>query len=1331
MTQRLFLLLFSLMLGFAAKAQFTPQGFNYQCIVRDDKGNPAKNQTVTLVFSIRSGTANGPLAYSEKQVTSTNEYGLVNLVIGQGGTPLAGTFAGINWGANAKYLTVSVQSKNDPNVFQELGTSQMMSVPYALYAGNGGSGQGDDWGKQTAITGPTLSGNGTASSPLAIAQQGAQNGQLLKWDGSSWVPANDNDTNSGGTVTQISTGVGLVGGPITKDGIISLAPTGVVPDTYGSATQIPVIQVDATGRITQIGTVALNQPNPVVINAGAGVDVQQNGTTFTISNTGDLTPNDDLIGTTQFSGDVSGVYFDLQLRPGTVTSVEVLDNSLTGADILDNSIGVQDIQNNAIVNAKIADGAVTGAKIDGMGATNGQVLKWNGTTWAPAADNSGSAALNLSAGPAISITGTAPNLTINNTGDTNPADDVTTNSGADGDITGIFSNLQVKPGVINTLELGDQAVTGQKIDDMGATNGQVLKWNGTTWVPSADNAGSASLNLTAGTAISITGTAPNLTINNTGDPNANDDVTTVTGADGDITGIYSNLQIKTFAVGTLEIANSAVTGAKLDQMGATNGQVLKWNGFTWAPAADNGGGSVNITAGAGINVTQAGGTYTIINTGDLNATDDLTNASIADGDVSGPFNNLQLKAGVVTSNELANNAVTTNAVINGAITGAKINNMGAGVGQVLKYNGNIWAPANDETGAAGTNVVTNQTLIGNGTAANPLGIAPQGALNGQVLKFNGVSWVPANEAAGDNWGTQAVVTNPNLTGNGTVANPLSIAQQGATPGQVLRWNGTSWQPANVTGDNWGTQTVATTPVLSGQGINANPLTLAQQGAAPGQVLKWNGATWLPGDDQVGGGTGNNYTAGPGISITGTAPNFTISNTGDTDNDITNELQQISIAGNTISLSKGGGSVNLPVQNNYTAGTGISITGTAPNLTINNTGDADKDPLNEMQTLSLTGPVLSISGSNSSVDLTPLIGPPSGFWTLNGTDISNINTGNVLIGTTNNSGKLQVVSSNGQETAFFIQNSATAVPAIVADNSGDGTAALLSSAKGPALITKEGNVGIHTDAPAFRLDVDGDARVKAAGVKPHFTVENAGLQYARLALSNASPSSWNIVGRGSGNSSDFGIEFIKGAGVGLRVITARMDSGIVIGYKGTTSSTRVLHGENGFFLENIGNNRNWEFRVSPINGTLALYNDQLGFVPAGTFAINGVYTPSDSRLKKDIEAMDDDITEKLLQLHPVSYRYKAEENDAKPTLGFLAEEVQGVFPELVGESENRNGQGSYLSLNYSGFGVLAVKAVQEQQTEIERLKQEKLGLAKQVEALEARLKRLEEASVPKK
>ena len=163
MKQRFFLLtLLFLCATLPLFAQFTPQGFNYQSIVRDGSGNPLTNQTVTLLFSIRSGAPNGPVAYSEKQALSTNEFGLVNLIIGQGGVPLLGDFNAINWGGGAKYLTVSVETT--PNVFDEIGTSQLMSVPYALYAQNvangGGTGSGDNWGAQTVQTNATLSGMG-------------------------------------------------------------------------------------------------------------------------------------------------------------------------------------------------------------------------------------------------------------------------------------------------------------------------------------------------------------------------------------------------------------------------------------------------------------------------------------------------------------------------------------------------------------------------------------------------------------------------------------------------------------------------------------------------------------------------------------------------------------------------------------------------------------------------------------------------------------------------------------------------------------------------------------------------------------------------------------------------------------------------------------------------------------------------------------------------------------------------------------------------------------------------------------------------------------------
>ncbi|MEZ4921011.1 MAG: hypothetical protein R2792_18060, partial [Saprospiraceae bacterium] len=101
------LLLFLLCSAFPLAAQFVPQGFNYQGIVRDDNGNPLANQSVSILFAIRSGAPNGPVSYSETQLTNTNEYGLVNVTIGQGGTPVQGTFNGINWGGSAKYLSIA------------------------------------------------------------------------------------------------------------------------------------------------------------------------------------------------------------------------------------------------------------------------------------------------------------------------------------------------------------------------------------------------------------------------------------------------------------------------------------------------------------------------------------------------------------------------------------------------------------------------------------------------------------------------------------------------------------------------------------------------------------------------------------------------------------------------------------------------------------------------------------------------------------------------------------------------------------------------------------------------------------------------------------------------------------------------------------------------------------------------------------------------------------------------------------------------------------------------------------------------------------------------
>lgn len=179
---------------------------------------------------------------------------------------------------------------------------------------------------------------------------------------------------------------------------------------------------------------------------------------------------------------------------------------------------------------------------------------------------------------------------------------------------------------------------------------------------------------------------------------------------------------------------------------------------------------------------------------------------------------------------------------NASIDPGQIDGGGANVGDVLIWDGDEWGPGDDQD---------EQTLSVNG---NQLSIS-----NGNAVIL------PSGSGGGDDWGDQFVETDQTLTGEGTLTAPLGLAQQGATVGEVLKWNGSDWVADS---DN-------------------------------GQV----------------------YVEGNGIDITGN----TITNTGDSDNNASNEIQTISLNGQTLSLSNGGGSVNIP-SGSYTEGTGIDITG---------------------------------------------------------------------------------------------------------------------------------------------------------------------------------------------------------------------------------------------------------------------------------------------------------------------------------------------------------------------------------------------------------------------
>lgn len=164
------LLLLSFASLFTAASAQAPQKLNYQAIVRDAAGNPIVGGTnVTVRFTIHDGSPTGTVVFTETNTAVTNQFGLITQIIG--GTS---NLAAVNWGNGEKWLQVEIDPSGGNN-YSDMGTSQLLSVPYALYSGNSVAGS-------TGPTGPQgLPGNNGATGPQgpqgpagAVGPQGPQ-----------------------------------------------------------------------------------------------------------------------------------------------------------------------------------------------------------------------------------------------------------------------------------------------------------------------------------------------------------------------------------------------------------------------------------------------------------------------------------------------------------------------------------------------------------------------------------------------------------------------------------------------------------------------------------------------------------------------------------------------------------------------------------------------------------------------------------------------------------------------------------------------------------------------------------------------------------------------------------------------------------------------------------------------------------------------------------------------------------------------------------------------------------------------------------------------------
>jgi hypothetical protein len=580
--------------------------------------------------------------------------------------------------------------------------------------------------------------------------------QLLVSQGSGATPTWKSLSGATGEITITSSATALT---------VGLANTSVTPGTYGSATQVPQITVDAKGRITSVTNVTISGVSP---GGSAGGDLSGTYPNPTVSGLCGTSLNCTAIGGLTGTDRKVLTWNGTQWTPWGIVG----DGATTTVTAGGGNFTVSANNNSAIWNANQLQGNAVAAGPLGAGDA-GKVLLWDGSAWTGTALSGDIASVSGTGAVALAATGVSagtygsatqvPVITVDAKGRITSATNVSISGvppggPAGGDLSGTYPNPTVAKIQGNAVAAGP----------LGAGDaGKVLLWDGSAWTGTALSGDIASVSGTGAVALAATGVSagtygsatqvPQITVDAKGRITSATNVA-ISGvppggpAGGDLSGNYPNPTVA-------KIQGNAVAAGPLGAGDA--GKVLLWDGSAWTGTALSGDiASVSGTGAVALAATGvSAGTYgsatqvPVITVDAKGRITSATNVAIsglpptgpAGGDLDGTYPN-------PTVDGLCGTPLNCTAI--GGLTGTDR--------KVLTWNGTQWTPwgivgdgATTTVTAGGGNFTVsanNTSAIWNanqlrGTAIDP-SLAPT---TGQVLQWDGSQWTAAGIGAAGGW----------------------------------------------------------------------------------------------------------------------------------------------------------------------------------------------------------------------------------------------------------------------------------------------------------------------------------------------------------------------------------------------------------------------------------------------------------------------------------------------------------------------------------------------------------------------------------------------------